>query len=106
MCIVGTLPLRWVILLWLVLDLKRLPKHFNKKLHTRAMDPYHIIKTLGSNAYVLDLADHLGSNPIFNVDDLTLPRGTFKPLYLPLGASACTGVLKFPPFLHPHPNVG
>ena len=33
---------------------ERIPKTFSKKLYTRAMDPYSIIRKLGSNAYILD----------------------------------------------------
>ena len=52
-----------------------------KKLHIGALGPWLIIRKLGSNAYVLDLADSLGISPIFNMEDLT--RGTLEPPHLP-----------------------
>jgi len=85
-----------------------------KKLHARAIDPYQIMRKLGSNAYVrklgsnayvrklesnayvLDLPDNLGISPIFNVEDLTLHRGAFEPLSLRFGTSAGTQVSKLP----------
>lgn len=99
MCIAGTLLLRWA-----YVRLDHLHKHFHKKLHAWAMSPYQIIRMLGSNAYVLDLP--FGISPIFNVDDLTLHRGTFESPCLPLGASAGTIALKFPHFPHPHTDNG
>ena len=81
-----------------------LPKHFQKKLLARAMDPYPLIRKLGSNAYVLDWPDNLGISHIFYVEDLTFHRGTFEPPCLPLSASTGTGAPKLPP--HPHTDTG
>ena len=39
-------------------------------------------------AYVLDLLESLGINPIFNGEDLAFYRGTFEPPFLPFGV--CT----------------
>ena len=76
---------------------ERLPRIALKKLHARAMGPYQILRKLGSNAYVLDLPDSLGICPIFNVEDLTLHRGTFEPPCLPFGVSIGTQVPRLPP---------
>ena len=46
---------------------KRIPKTFSKKLYARAMDPYSIIRKVGSNAYLLDLPNDMDISPIFNV---------------------------------------
>jgi len=83
-----------------------LPKHFQKELLTRAMDPYLLIQKSGSNAYVLDLLDNLGISHISNVEDLTLHRDTFEPPCLPLSAFAGTGAPKLPPFPRPHTDIG
>jgi len=69
------------------------------------MGPYQIIKKLGSNAYMLDLPDDLGITHIFNVEDLTLYRGTFEPPSLPFSASAGTQVPKLPTFPQSHTDI-
>ena len=38
---------------------ERIPKTFLTKLYARAMDPYSIIRKLGSNAYLLDLPNDM-----------------------------------------------
>ena len=47
------------------------------------MDPYSIIRKLGSNAYLLDLPNDMDIRPVFNVEDLLPYRGTFEPYNLP-----------------------
>ena len=69
---------------------ERLSKYSHKRLHAQAMDPYQITRKLGSDTYVLDLPDNLGISHIFNVEDLTLHRGTFEPPSLTFGASTST----------------
>ena len=51
---------------------KRIPKTFSKKLYARAMGPYSIICTLGSNAYLLYLPNDIDIDLVFNVKDLLL----------------------------------
>ena len=46
---------------------ERIPKVFSKKLYARAMDPYSIIRKIGSNAYFLDLLNDMDVSPVFNV---------------------------------------
>lgn len=67
---------------------ERFPKHSFKKLFARACGPYRILKRLGSNAYLIDLPPDLSISPIFNVEDLTLHRGTFEP---PTFSASVTG---------------
>ena len=61
---------------------KRIPKMFSKKLYTRAMGPYPIIRKLGSNAYLLDLPNDMDISHVFNVEDLLPYQGTFEPCTL------------------------
>ncbi|GAV68724.1 Chromo domain-containing protein, partial [Cephalotus follicularis] len=80
---------------------ERYPKHSFKKLHARALGPFPILRKLGSNAYVLDLPDHMNICHVFNVEDLTLYRGTFEPPVLHDGVSA--GSAARPPDLPTQP---
>ena len=52
------------------------------------MDPYSIIRKLGSNVYLLDLPNDMDISPIFNVEDLLPYRGTLEPSALPSSMSA------------------
>ena len=63
---------------------ERLSKYSHKRLHAQAMEPYQITRKLGSDT------DNLGISHIFNVEDLTLHRGTFEPPSLTFGASTST----------------
>ena len=67
---------------------ERIPKTFSKNLYARAMDPYYIIRKLGSNAYLLDLPNDMDISPVFNIEDLLPYRGTFEPSTLPSSVSA------------------
>ena len=67
---------------------KRIPKTFSKKLYTRAMGPYSIIRKLGSNTYLLNFPNGMDINPVFNIEDLLPYRGTFEPSTLPSSLSA------------------
>ena len=42
------------------------------KLSRRKFGPFHILKKLGTNAYLLNLPDDVSTSPIFNVADLIL----------------------------------
>ena len=66
---------------------KRIPKTFSKKLYTRVMGPYYIIRKLRSNAYLLDLPNDMDISPVFNVEDFLPYRGTFEPSTLPSSVS-------------------
>ncbi|PKA50810.1 hypothetical protein AXF42_Ash021162 [Apostasia shenzhenica] len=44
----------------------------SKKLTAKKIGPYQIIRKISSNAYELDLPDHMGINLVFNVSDLVL----------------------------------
>ena len=68
---------------------ERIPITFSKKLYARAMDPYSIIRKLGSNAYLLNLSNDMDINPVFNIEDLLPYRDTFEPSTLPSSVSAC-----------------
>ena len=52
------------------------------------MDPYYIIRKLGSNAYLLDLFNDMDISPVLNVEDLLPYRDTFEPSTLPSSVSA------------------
>ena len=67
---------------------ERIPKTFSKKLYARAMNPYSIIRKLGSNAYLLDLLNDMDISPVFNIEDLLPYRGTFEHSTLPSSVSA------------------
>jgi len=51
---------------------KRFPSGTLRKLHTRRMGQYRVLRRFGSNAYELDIPRDLEINPVFNVEDLTL----------------------------------
>ncbi|PKA60564.1 hypothetical protein AXF42_Ash019457 [Apostasia shenzhenica] len=42
----------------------------SKKLTAKKIGPYQIIRKISCNAYELNLPDHMGINPVFNVSDL------------------------------------
>ena len=67
---------------------ERIPKIFSKKIYTRAIGPYTIIRKLGSNAYLLDLPNDMDISHVFNVEDLLPYRSTFEPFTLPSSVSA------------------
>ncbi|GAV82485.1 hypothetical protein CFOL_v3_25936 [Cephalotus follicularis] len=73
--------------------LKRYPKHSFKNLHAQALSPFPILRKLRSNAYMLDFPNHMNISHGFNVEDLTLYRGTFEPHALHnsvyAGSAAC-----------------
>ena len=51
---------------------ERYPKGIYKKLHSKNVGPYKVLKKISSNAYVLDLLKNIGISNIFNIKDLTL----------------------------------
>ena len=69
------------------------------------LGPYQIVRKLGSDAYVFDFPDNLGISHIFNVEDLTLYRGIFKPPSLPSGGSIGAWVPKLPPFPQSYSDI-
>ena len=54
---------------------ERMPQGAYKKLHPQNTGPYKILKSISSNAYVLDLPSDFDVSSTFNVEDLTLCRG-------------------------------
>jgi len=62
------------------------------------LGPSQIVRKLASNAYVPDLPNNMSISPIFNVEDLTLCRGTFKPHSITFSAATGTQVPKLSPF--------
>jgi len=54
---------------------------------------------------VLDLVDNLGVSPMFNVEDLTLHRGTFEPPRLRFGASVGTEVARLSTYPQSHIDI-
>lgn len=54
---------------------EQFPQGVMKKLQARNAGPSQILKRIGSNAYLLDLTQHMGICPIFNVEDLVPFRG-------------------------------
>ena len=67
---------------------ERIPKMFSEKLYAKAMGPYSIIRTLGSNEYLFYLPNNMDISPVFNVEDLLPYRGTFEPPTLSSSVSA------------------
>ena len=66
------------------------PKRFSsgavKKLHTRGVGPFKVLKQIGSNAYVVDLPPDYDISSTFNVSDLVayqdpavIPSDPFEP---------------------------
>ncbi|KAF8390371.1 hypothetical protein HHK36_024896 [Tetracentron sinense] len=51
------------------------PKRFSTgtyhKVHSKNVGPYHVLKRLGENAYLLELLPDVRFSPIFNIEDLT-----------------------------------
>ena len=48
------------------------PKGAYKKLHSKNVGPYKILRKTSPNAYVLDLPENMGINKISNIEDHTL----------------------------------
>lgn len=43
-----------------------------KKLHAKRTSPYEVLRRIDDNVCKLSILRHLGINPVFNVQDLTL----------------------------------
>ena len=69
---------------------QKLPQKALCSCHGNLPDPSEV----GTNAYVLDLSDSLGTSPIFNAEDPTVHRGTFEPPCLPIGVCVGTQVFR------------
>ena len=67
---------------------ERIQKMFSKKLYARPMDPYSIIRKMGSNAYLIDVPNDMDISHVFNVENLLPYRGTFEPSTLSFSMSA------------------
>lgn len=76
---------------------KQYPKNCVKKICARALGPFHVIRPLGSNAYLIDLPTHVDINPILKVKNLTLYLGTFepRPLQVFLRENSCLRLLSY-----------
>lgn len=70
------------------------------------MDPYIVLKKIGSNSYEFAILHNLGINPVFNVEDLTLNRAPFDyPTVIPdLPSSTFLEHRPFP--IHTPPSRG
>ncbi|KAI0495396.1 hypothetical protein KFK09_021697 [Dendrobium nobile] len=54
---------------------QRFPVGTFGKLSRKKFGSFHVLKKLGSNAYILDLPFTVGTSPVFNVSDLSLYEG-------------------------------
>lgn len=58
-------------MLMLRLKLGRFSKGVYKKLYSKIIGPYKILKKIGLNTYVIDLLEDMDINKFFNVEDFT-----------------------------------
>lgn len=54
---------------------ERYPKGVYKKFHSKCAGSYFHLKRISSNAYVLDVPEHMGISNVFTIEDLTLCQG-------------------------------
>ncbi|GFS36272.1 NAD(P)-binding Rossmann-fold superfamily protein [Actinidia rufa] len=54
---------------------ERYPKGVYKKLHSRNVGPFKVVKKISSNAYLLDLPEDMGISNVFNIEDLNRYTG-------------------------------
>ncbi|KAK8952345.1 hypothetical protein KSP39_PZI004083 [Platanthera zijinensis] len=50
---------------------ERFPSGTARKLNARRMGPYTVVRRIGTNAYEIDIPNHMGISRVFNVEDLT-----------------------------------